>query len=74
MFVSRLPAKLLQAFQDNSNTARSIVFEGTHVIAGEAVIAKKGDWVRYSSPLENGAEYLAICIPAFTPDTVHRDA
>jgi mannose-6-phosphate isomerase-like protein (cupin superfamily) len=41
--------------------------------AGEAVIAKKGEWVRYSSPEEGGAEYIAICLPAFSPETVHRD-
>ncbi len=42
------------------------------VIAGQAVMAQKGEWVRYSTP--NGAEYVAICLPAFSPDTVHRDA
>lgn len=40
--------------------------------AGQAVVARKGEWVRYSTP--HGAEYVAICIPAFSPDTVHRDA
>jgi ethanolamine utilization protein EutQ (cupin superfamily) len=40
--------------------------------AGQAVVARKGEWVRYSTP--QGAEYVAICIPAFSPDTVHRDA
>jgi hypothetical protein len=40
--------------------------------AGQAVIARKGEWVRYSTP--QGAEYVAICVPAFAPDTVHRDA
>jgi len=43
------------------------------VRAGEAVIAKAGEWVRYSTPEEGGAEYLAVCVPAFSPDTVHRD-
>ncbi len=43
------------------------------VKAGEAILAPKGEWVRYSSPAETGAEYIAICIPAFSPDTVHRD-
>src|SRR5262249_2766180 len=42
------------------------------VKAGQAVVARKGEWVRYSTP--EGAEYVAICIPAFSPDTVHRDA
>ena len=44
----------------------------TEVKAGQAIIARKGEWVRYSTP--DGAEYMAICVPAFTPDTVHRDA
>ena len=42
------------------------------VKAGQAVIARKGEWIRYSTP--QGAEYVAICVPAFAPDTVHRDA
>ncbi len=44
------------------------------VKAGQAVVAKGGEWVRYSTPGEEGAEYVAICLPAFAPDTVHRDA
>ncbi len=43
------------------------------VCANEAVLADKGEWIRYSSPYENGAEYIAICLPAFSPDRVHRD-
>jgi len=43
------------------------------VRAGEAVIAEKGDWVRYSSPSEGGAEYISVCVPAFSPETAHRD-
>ena len=43
------------------------------ITAGQAVIAQKGEWVRYSTPLEGGAEYLAVCVPAFSPETVHRD-
>jgi quercetin dioxygenase-like cupin family protein len=39
---------------------------------GQAVVAHRGEWVRYSTP--DGAEYVAICLPAFSPDTVHRDA
>jgi hypothetical protein len=42
------------------------------VAAGQAVIARKGEWVRYSTP--NGAEYVAICVPAFTLEGAHRDA
>lgn len=44
----------------------------TEVRAGQAIVARKGEWVRYSTP--EGAEYMAICVPAFAPDTVHRDA
>ncbi len=43
------------------------------VRAGEAVVAKPGEWVRYGSPEPGGAEYVAVCLPAFSPDTVHRD-
>lgn len=44
------------------------------VRAGQAVIAHKGEWVRYSTPGDEGAEYIAVCVPAFSPQTVHRDA
>ena len=44
------------------------------VRAGEAVIAHAGQWVRYSTPGPDGAEYIAVCLPAFAPETVHRDA
>jgi mannose-6-phosphate isomerase-like protein (cupin superfamily) len=43
------------------------------VPTGQAVIAPKGEWVRYSSPDPAGAEYIAVCVPAFSPDSVHRD-
>jgi ethanolamine utilization protein EutQ (cupin superfamily) len=42
--------------------------------AGQAVHAPAGHWVRYSTPSEGGAHYVAVCVPAFSPDTVHRDA
>jgi mannose-6-phosphate isomerase-like protein (cupin superfamily) len=44
------------------------------VKAGESVIAHKGEWVRYSTPGPEGAEYVAVCVPAFSPETVRRDA
>ena len=44
------------------------------VRAGQAVVAVPGEWIRYSSPEPGGAEYVAICLPAFSPATVHRDA
>ena len=43
------------------------------VRAGQAVIARRGEWVRYSSPEPGGAEYVAVCLPAFSPTMVHRD-
>jgi mannose-6-phosphate isomerase-like protein (cupin superfamily) len=43
------------------------------VLAGQSVVTAPGEWVRYSSPQPGGAEYVAICLPAFSPDTVHRD-
>jgi ethanolamine utilization protein EutQ len=43
------------------------------VAAGQAVIAHAGEWVRYSTPQEEGAEYIAVCLPAFSMETVHRD-
>jgi len=43
------------------------------VRAGQAVVTSPGEWVRYSSPEDGGAEYIAVCIPAFSPGTVHRD-
>jgi mannose-6-phosphate isomerase-like protein (cupin superfamily) len=44
------------------------------VRAGQAVVTHPGEWVRYSSPEPGGAEYVAVCMPAFTPQSVHRDA
>lgn len=43
------------------------------VSAGQAILAKSGEWVRYSTPGADGAEYVAVCLPAFSLDTVHRD-
>jgi mannose-6-phosphate isomerase-like protein (cupin superfamily) len=43
------------------------------VEAGQAVIAHRGEWVRYSTPAQDGAEYIAVCLPAFSIATVHRD-
>lgn len=50
-------------------------YKGGHmdVRAGQAVIAHKGEWIRYSTPEAGGAEYIAVCLPAFSPSTVHRD-
>jgi ethanolamine utilization protein EutQ (cupin superfamily) len=43
------------------------------VRAGSAVLVRSGEWVRYSTPEPGGAEYVAVCLPAFSPETVHRD-
>lgn len=43
------------------------------VHAGQAITTHKGEWVRYSTPLPEGCEYIAVCVPAFSPDSVHRD-
>lgn len=43
------------------------------VRAGQAVVARAGEWVRYETPDPGGAEYVSVCLPAFSPDTVHRD-
>ena len=43
------------------------------VQAGQAVVAPRGEWVRYSTPHAEGAEYVAVCVPAFSPETVRRD-
>ena len=45
----------------------------TEVKTGQAFFAAAGEWVRYTTPNEDGAEYIAICVPAFSPQTVHRE-
>ena len=40
---------------------------------GQAIVAHAGEWVQYSTPGADGADYIAVCLPAFSPDTVHRD-
>jgi len=47
--------------------------ESFKIEAGQAFLAKAGQWVRYSTPFAGGAQYVAVCLPAFSPDTVHRD-
>jgi ethanolamine utilization protein EutQ (cupin superfamily) len=44
------------------------------VAAGQAIITYKGEWVRYSTPTDEGANYVAVCLPAFSPNTVNRDS
>lgn len=52
-----------------------VEYEGgaLEVRPGQAVVCAPGEWIRYSSPEPEGAEYVAVCLPAFSPDTVHRD-
>lgn len=52
-----------------------VEFEGgaMDVHAGQGVHTVPGEWIRYSTPLDEGAEYIAVCLPAFSPETVHRD-
>ncbi|MGB3238545.1 MAG: cupin domain-containing protein [Geitlerinemataceae cyanobacterium] len=62
----------------------TVVLEGTIVVefeggteevnAGSAIVSEPGEWVRYSTPKPGGAHYIAICLPAFSPDLVHRDS
>jgi mannose-6-phosphate isomerase-like protein (cupin superfamily) len=62
----------------------TVVLRGTLVVeheggrlevkAGQAVVTRPGEWVRYSTPGPEGAEYVAVCLPAFSPESVHRDA
>ena len=55
--------------------ALRVEFEGGEMLvqAGQAVITHKGEWIRYSTPRDEGAEYIAVCLPAFAMNTVHRD-
>lgn len=77
----RSPAGWVEPGQTPEFDELTLVLEGTvrvehrdgviEVQAGQAVLTRKGEWVRYSTPV--GAEYVAICLPAFSPSTVHRD-
>jgi quercetin dioxygenase-like cupin family protein len=53
----------------------TVEFEGgkLEVAAGQAIITHRNEWIRYSTPHADGAEYVAVCLPAFSPNTVHRD-
>ena len=52
-----------------------VKYEGgeMEVRAGQGVVARAGEWVQYSTPSPEGAQYIAVCLPAFSPQTVHRD-
>jgi mannose-6-phosphate isomerase-like protein (cupin superfamily) len=59
-------------YKESEHKEGSVVAQ-LNVHAGQAVIAHAGEWIRYSTPNEGGAEYIAVCLPAFSMETVHRD-
>ncbi len=79
----RSPSGWSEAGQTPDFDEFTLILRGTMVVehrdgtmevnAGQAVIANRGEWVRYSTPGPDGAEYIAVCLPAFTPDAAHRD-
>ena len=79
----RSPAGWIEAGQTPEFDEFTIVLKGClqvahrdgvlKVRAGQAVVAQAGEWVQYSTPEPEGAEYMAICLPAFSPAAVHRD-
>ncbi|SKB16129.1 Sigma factor SigF [Planktothrix sp. PCC 11201] len=79
----RSPGGWLEPGQQPEFDEFTVVFKGLlrveyeggqiDVQAGQAVVTHKGEWVRYSTPTEEGAEYVAVCLPAFSPNIVHRD-
>jgi len=78
------PQGWIEEGQKPEFTEYTVVLKGTlklklkdkeiEVKAGEAVIVEKNEWVQYSTPYESGAEYMAVCLPAFSPEIVHRDS
>ncbi|MGB3211459.1 MAG: hypothetical protein WBB19_12200 [Desulforhopalus sp.] len=79
----RSPAGWLEPGQTPAFTEYTIVLKGMlqaktknrvfEVKVGQGIIIDAGEWVQYSTPSEEGAEYIAVCLPAFSPETVHRD-
>ena len=79
----RSPSGWLEPGQTPEFDEFTVVLKGTvrveyktgslDVLAGQAVIVPKGEWVRYSTPEADGGEYIAVCLPAFSMETVHRD-
>ncbi|BET69706.1 hypothetical protein ASA1KI_46240 [Opitutales bacterium ASA1] len=80
----RSPSGWSEPGQTPEFTEYTIVLAGTlrvetrdgafDVWPGQAIVTRPGEWVRYGTPGPEGAEYIAVCLPAFAPDTVHRDA
>jgi mannose-6-phosphate isomerase-like protein (cupin superfamily) len=48
-------------------------FEKIEISEGQGIMTEKNEWVKYSTPYKGGAEYIAVCLPAFSPEIVHRD-
>jgi ethanolamine utilization protein EutQ (cupin superfamily) len=79
----RSPAGWAEPGQTPEFDEYTVVLQGTlrvehrggtlEVRAGQVVVVRRGEWVRYSTPADDGAEYVAVCLPAFSPMTVHRD-
>ena len=79
----RSPAGWIEPGQTPEFDEYTLVLRGTlrvehrhgrlDVRAGQAVLIRRGEWVRYSTPGDEGAEDIAVCLPAFSPETVHRD-
>lgn len=79
----RAPAGWVEPGQTPEFDEYTLVLEGVlrvehkggalDVQAGQTVITRAGEWIRYSTPHAGGARYVAVCMPAFSPDTVHRD-
>jgi hypothetical protein len=79
----RSPEGWVEPGQCPEFTEYTIVLSGTlrvehesgylNVGEGQAVVTSPGEWIRYSTPFPEGAEYIAVCLPAFSPDTVHRE-
>jgi hypothetical protein len=67
--------KRIEEYAGRVNSGHQGISVGAlEVRAGQAVVARPGEWIRYASPEPGGAEYVAVCLPAFAPATVHRDA
>ncbi len=77
------PAGWIEPAQQPEFDEYTVVLKGTlrvetkekifDVNEGSAILTKAGEWIKYSTPFEGGAEYIAVCVPAFSPDTVHRE-
>jgi hypothetical protein len=80
---TRSPAGWVEPGQTPAFDAYTLVLRGAlrvehrggalDVQAGQAVLVRRGEWVRYGTPRADGAEYVAVCLPAFSPETAHRD-